>query len=311
MAPTGTPEARARAAAASTFATSAVRRGPRGASSSRVAELERGGAAVVEEGAVARGCPRRRRSRSGPGMPRPKPIARAPSCTSASSTMCGSRRRRGCRRRRPACWRRRVAFAARYASAEPCQSRWSSAMLRHDAGERMQRAGARRGQVVELVARELDDEHVEAAGSRIASSTGTPMLPHGAARRPPAASIVAVSCVVVVLPFVPVTRIQSAGVVRHLVAHAPGELDVAPDGDPVLGRPVEHADGRGGSPGETTTSSGANAASSSGTELESDAATSRAPITSSRRARSSSAAGATTSTSAPELGRACRRRRTR
>ena len=38
-----------------------------------------------------------------------------------------------------------------------------------------------------------------------------PMLPHGATRLPAAASIVAVSCTVVVLPLVPVTRIHSAG----------------------------------------------------------------------------------------------------
>jgi len=38
-----------------------------------------------------------------------------------------------------------------------------------------------------------------------------PMLPAGAARSPPATSIAAVSCVVVVLPFVPVTLIHSAG----------------------------------------------------------------------------------------------------
>ena len=35
------------------------------------------------------------------------------------------------------------------------------------------------------------------------------MFPAGAARTPPATSIVAVSCVVVVLPLVPVTQIQS------------------------------------------------------------------------------------------------------
>jgi hypothetical protein len=88
-------------------------------------------------------------------------------------------------------------------------------------------------QVPELVAGQLDDEHVEAAGIAHASSTGTPMLPHGAARRPPATSIVAVSWVVVVLPFVPVISTHSAGCrpAEHLVAHAPGELDVAPERD--------------------------------------------------------------------------------
>ena len=72
------------------------------------------------------------------------------------------------------------------------------------------------------------------------------MLPHGAARRPPAASRCAVSWVVVVLPLVPVTRIQSAAVAAPCRA-APGELDVAPDRDARAAPPRAAAGGRGGS----------------------------------------------------------------
>ena len=57
-----------------------VRRGEAGgSSSSTVVELERGWCGGRRGRRGRRGCRRRRRSRSGPGTPRPKPIARAPS----------------------------------------------------------------------------------------------------------------------------------------------------------------------------------------------------------------------------------------
>ena len=73
------------------------------------------------------------------------------------------------------------AFAARYASAPPCQSRWSSSTLRHTAecGETLPSACSWKDE-------SSTTRTSKPSGSRTASSTGVPMLPTGATRRPPA-----------------------------------------------------------------------------------------------------------------------------
>ena len=127
-------------------------------------DLERGGAPVVEEGPVAedavddaevaRARARRGRSRWRGRPPRPR---RPRPCA-------GSPRRRGCRRTRPCVFSYTLGLrvAVRLGRAVPVEVVVGEVEARRSPTGAARRA--RRRQVVQLVARELDDEHVEAAG---------------------------------------------------------------------------------------------------------------------------------------------------
>ena len=126
------------------------------------------------------------------------------------------------------------------------------------------------------------------------------MLPTGAARRPPATSIVAVRRVVVVLPLVPVMRIQSAGVpsARTTLSRTRQASSTSPQSAMPDSRAQAMSGCCGAKPGEATTTSGAKSASSCGTASRGPVHR-RAPMTGSSRSYSSSAFSVTTSTSAP------------
>ena len=179
------PHARASADAASMFATMCGAPRPARPSSPSVVSSRARVTSVVEERAVdedvARRCrgrsarARRDRSRSlgSPRRPRrPRPSAASP-------------RRPCCRRTRRACSRRPVALASTYASREPCQSRWSSARLRHTLATGCERSSAGRLDPVQLEARQLDDEHVEADRVADRIEHGHADVADGAARGPP------------------------------------------------------------------------------------------------------------------------------
>ena len=215
--------------------------------------------------------------------------ARAPSTTSASSTMpLGRRRRPGCRRRRPGCCgTRRLRRAVRLRA-----SRASRGGRRRCSGRsrRVRHAAGRPGPVEPSAAgswRARPRARRSRAGSRIASSTGTPMLPHGA-------------------------RAQAACEQHRGGQLRRGGLAVgAGDADPLGGRAVgpgtlsrsrqasstspQHRDAARGpgqatgmsgwKPGETTTSSGANADERVRHGRQGSDPAARAPITSSSVAR--------------------------
>src|SRR5690554_1119624 len=138
-------------------------------------------------------------------------------------------------------------------------------------------------------------------GSRIASSTGTPTLPQAIARLPSAISIDVANCTVVVLPFVPVTASQGAGVPtlsrsRHASSTSPHTGTPDPSAQRISGW-------LGGNPGEVTTRSGAKSERSSVLSAPRSRVTSPAPITVSSSERWGSASDANTSTSAPSSTR--------
>ncbi len=131
------------------------------------------------------------------------------------------------------------------------------------------------------------------SGSRTASSTGVPMLPTGATRKPASRSMCAVSWVVVVLPFVPVTRIHSA-------ARTLSRTRQASSMSPQIGMPRSTAarshGWSGRRPGEASTSSASTIASGTTSRPASAIGT---PSTPRIVRRSSSTRSATAVTDAP------------
>lgn len=130
------------------------------------------------------------------------------------------------------------------------------------------------------------------------------MLPHGAARSPPATSMVAASCVVVVLPFVPVISIHSAGVpsarvTLSLTRHA---SSMSPQRAIPLCWTQRTTGCWGEKPGDAITTSGRNSRNASGTS-SSGPSSSLAPMTGSRPAYSPSACSENTTTSARSSAR--------
>ena len=221
------PYARARAAAASAFATLC------GPGVAKLADRRQPPAAegVVDEVAA---FDRHARRRSKPNV-----TAGAPGAQRDHAQGRRRCRRRPCRRLRPP--HPGLGSGVGLHRAVPIE------MVRRQVEDRRRLRRERRG-AVQLEARQLDREHVERRRAA-ASTSGAPILPAVAAAAPAAARIAPSIWVVVVLPLVPVTASQAcAG-----RAQPPGELDLAPDRDAGAAAAAAAA-WSGRSPGEVTTS---------------------------------------------------------